>query len=82
MTRFIPTWPTLLIWAALSVAVYMLGVGFGGSLFAPFVAPPPNEDFVAFVLWLAVLCLVFAPFLLMVARIVMVSRDRGDHVED
>jgi len=82
MTRFIPTWPALLIWAALSVVVYVLGAGFGGSLFAPFVAPSPNEDFVAFVLWLAVLCLVFAPFLLMVARIVIVSRDREDNAQD
>ena len=76
MRKRIPPWPTLLVWAAFSTVIYVLGSGFGGSFLAVFQAPPPLEYPVEFALWLVVFCLVFAPFILIAARLMIDRRNR------
>jgi len=77
MTTRLPSWPTLLVWAAISAGICVIGVGFAGS-FVPEV-PPPIEYPLDFVLWLAATTVVIAPFILMVLRLLSIWRDRDNN---
>ena len=79
MVRFILSWPMLIVWLMFSAAVFWIGAGFGGSWMAFTVGPPLADDPLGFVLWLAALCIVFAPAVLILARLLIIVFHRASH---
>jgi hypothetical protein len=74
---FLLSWLGLGLWLLVSAMIFYIGAAFGGSWTAFTVGPPLAEDPLGFVLWLAALCFVFAPVVLIPVRLLIAVSKRG-----
>ena len=68
MIRSLFPWPMLLIWLAVSATLFLLGSGFVGSL-RVLPGSPPAGDPLETVIWTAGVIVIYAPFVLIPARL-------------
>jgi hypothetical protein len=60
--------PLLILWAMLSSVIIVVGIGFAGGVAG--IVVPEGEDAISIVFWAFTCVLIFAPFLLLLARLI------------